>query len=413
MNLAKKILFFRKKFYGNIEIKIILDILLRTCITKGYKNKLFLMLGPTETGKSFSIKKLSFLIGKHIPLICSNGSIINSLGTLAIPFLNQLIRKSVGIKFYQENLIIRGKLSNLKIKNKKNNLSNKHAKLNLKINCCEKIYDISQGLLHKIIEKNINIGDIIIINRTTGDIYTDRSNESFCVDKEKHPDTSGGENYFDRVIITEQLITLEELDNINLKDNFLGKYFSSQLTDFNLKKNENLDEILIKWIKNKKMKIIRGFLIIDDINLLDDNKFSFIKQLILRFVCPTILCIGNSNSEDFSIKSMKKFIPLDFLRSTVLGLYRPSDCKEFFEIIKYSSFEFNICINTKVISLLIKIALDCGLKYALYLLSVSTVFKKGNRLKLKDIRSSYNLFFNCKSCLLFTGYQHFKIFNLK
>jgi len=415
MNSFHEYNFLKKEFFGNIEIKTILDLILSTYIIKRSKNKLFLLIGLSETGKSFSIKKLSRMIGQNIPVVFSNGSIINSIGECSIAFLNQLIRKSIGIKFYQENLIVEGKLSNLKIKNttinKKNNLSNKKTILSLQLDGFEKFYDISQGLLKKIVEKNIKIGDSIIINRTTGDVFKEHSVESNCFGNRKNPNSLSENILFDKVLVTEELVTLEELDNINLKDNLLGKYFSNQFVNFNSKSGENLDEILIGLIKTNKMKMIRGFLIIDDINLLAENSFFFIKQLLFRFVCPLILCIGSTKpeNEDFSMEK-KNHIPLDFIRSSVLSSFKPFECKEFFEIIKYTTFKFNICIKISAISLLVKIGLECGLKYALHLLSISTIFKIGDILKLKDIRKSYNLFFNCKSCLLFTGYEHFKIF---
>jgi hypothetical protein len=46
----------------------------------------------------------------------------------------------------------------------------------------------------------------------------------------------------------------------------------------------------------------------------------------------------------------------------------------------------------------------------MYLLSISSVLKKKNFININDIKKSYNFFFNCKRCIIFTKCQHFKIF---
>ena len=180
-----------KNLIGNIEIKSIFDILIRFFSLMKFKAMLFLITGIPETGKTSSLTTLSTIIGKKIPFIFSNGFFINSFNQTNINIINQLARKSIGIKFYQENFIIKGRLFNLEIKDSKNNLFTENAKLTLKIGDLEKIYHISHGLLKKIIKKKFKLGEELVINRTTGDVS---SSSNLDIENKSHNKQKKNEN---------------------------------------------------------------------------------------------------------------------------------------------------------------------------------------------------------------------------
>jgi hypothetical protein len=54
--------FLKKKFFGNNEVKTILDLIIDLKNIRGFKNKIFLLTGLSETGKTFSLTKLSFIL---------------------------------------------------------------------------------------------------------------------------------------------------------------------------------------------------------------------------------------------------------------------------------------------------------------------------------------------------------------
>ena len=230
---------YKKQMMGNIQIKTILDFIIKFFKIKNYKSKIILLTGITENGKTFSLIKLSLILGKNIPFIFSNGASFNSPYKSCTNFLNKLARKSVGIKFYQENFIVKGRLSNLEIKDFQSSSYCKYARITLKSETSEKMYDISEELLKKIIKKHIKLGDIIVINRTTGDIYCEKINDLKCFYKDNINYTLSIRNDFEKMAITEQIVTLEELDNVNEKDNFLRKYFSTQFDSYKNKKKRN------------------------------------------------------------------------------------------------------------------------------------------------------------------------------
>jgi DNA helicase TIP49 (TBP-interacting protein) len=110
-----------RKIFGKVEIKIIFDILMQIRRITKCRSKLFFLTGLSETGKTFSLITLSKKIGKDIPLVFSSGFWINSFSDIKRNLLLQMSRQAIGIKFYQENFIIKGVLVNLEIKNKKIN----------------------------------------------------------------------------------------------------------------------------------------------------------------------------------------------------------------------------------------------------------------------------------------------------
>lgn len=402
----------KKQFFGNIEIKIILDFIIKIFKIKNYKSKIILLTGISENGKTFSLIKLSLILGKNIPFIFSNGLSFISPNKICTNLLNKLARKSVGIKFYQENFIVKGKLSSLEIKDFKLSSYCMYARITLKRETSEKMYDISEELLKKIIKKQIKLGDIITINRTTGDIYSEKFIDLKCFYNDYGTYNQSIRNSFEKIVVTEQVVTLEELDNVNENENFLRKYFSTQFDSYRNKKKKELDGILAKWVKNYKIKLTRGILALDDVHLLNDVNFSFLKNLLQKFTSPIILCCGLAyfKYKELTLLSSSHLFPLDFLNSCVVSTFRPTCCKEIFEIIKCTCCRLNLSIKKGAVSLLVKVGLECGLKYSIYLLSISSVLKKTKFLKIGDIKQSYNLFFNFGRCITFTKFQHFKSF---
>ena len=140
-----------KRIFGKVEIKIIFDILMQIKKIRNCTSKLFILTGLSEIGKTFSLITLANKIGKDIPLVFSSGFWVNSFSNIKKNLLLQMSRQAIGIKFYQENFIIKGILVNLEIKNKKTNDSFNFGRLTLKNleNC--KTYDISEELLKKIL----------------------------------------------------------------------------------------------------------------------------------------------------------------------------------------------------------------------------------------------------------------------
>jgi DNA helicase TIP49 (TBP-interacting protein) len=400
-----------RRIFGKVEIKIIFDILMQIRKIRKCRSKLFFLTGLSETGKTFSLITLSKKIGKDIPLVFSSGFWINSFSDIKRNLLLQMSRQAIGIKFYQENFIIKGVLVNLEIKNQKSNHSFNFGRLTLKNLQNSKTYDISEELLKKILTKKIKIGDTLLINRTTGDIYNHANDNLFYFEGQKNQKLETNDS-LEKIVITEQLVTLDELDNVNQKNNLIGKYFSNQFEDINSKNKENLEEVLGKWVKFNKIKIIKGLIVIDDIEWIKIDGIIFIKELLSKFLAPSILIVSKSDVDNKNFQpnfsEQTRLVTLSDIN--ILVTFKPINCKELFEIIKTKCMELNIYINRKAIGFLVKIGLNCGLKYSLYILSVSILIKKNEGIKIYDIKSSYEIFLNSKRSIVQTKFQHFKIF---
>ena len=400
-----------RKIIGNIEVKIIFEIIIQIKRIKKSQSKFFLLTGLPDIGKTFSLTTLSDKLGKDIPLVFSSGPWISSCSFSKKSLLFQMSRKAIGIKFYQENFIMKGILVNLEIKNKKVNCSSNHIKLTLKSIGEKKNYYISQELLKKILNKKIKIGDNLLINRTTGDIYNYKNDDLFYY-KEKKVQKLEYDSGIEKIIITEQLVTLEELDNVNQKTNLMSKYFSNQPEEHIDQTRENLDNLLKKWVRYNKIKIVKGLIVIDGIEWVRIKEYNFLKELLSKFLSPSILTVAKS---DFD---RKRFLSnfsqgkpwVDLSNKNISVSFKPLNCKEIFEIIRAKCIELDLYIKKNAIGFLVKIGLNCGLRYSLYILSVSRLIKQKKGIGIKDIKISYEIFLNSKRCIILTTFQHFKIF---
>ena len=74
MENLKNINLYRRHFFGNIEVKIIFDLLIKLYKLKKFKALLFFLNGVSENGKTISLYTLSFSIGNYIPFMFSKTS---------------------------------------------------------------------------------------------------------------------------------------------------------------------------------------------------------------------------------------------------------------------------------------------------------------------------------------------------
>ena len=156
-------------------------------------------------------------------------------------------------------------------------------------------------------------------------------------------------------------------------------------------------------------------MVIDDVTLINEKNFTFIKDLLLKFTCPLILCIGSSsyNHRDFSVFSSKRTLSLNYIEKSVISLFKPNNCRELIEIIRHKCLEYKVKTSKESINLLVKIGLECGSKYSLYILSVSSILNKKNFFQQIDVKKSCKLFLDHQKSIFFTKNQHFKIFYTK
>jgi DNA helicase TIP49 (TBP-interacting protein) len=368
----------------------------------GMKN--IFISGFKGSGKFHTAKILASSIDSRLPLVFFNGPDIIHEKTENENNLSILSRKAVCITFYQDIRILKGRLIDLKIIQKKKDFKKIYCKISLRSEKIQSVYRISATLLKKMIIKKIKIGDIVNIDIGKGDIYkekvSDYKNELLIL----------GEN-IEINKIKEHVISLNELDFLNFNPSRFFEYKAYKSNELSVTKKEKIDQLVVKWSKENKIKIFKGTVFIKNIEYLNSICFSFFKKILDGLLSPSFLC--TSDDTMYSSKDLSNYssgsIPLDFLDRFSIFMVKPFGKSEIRKILINKLLDGNIILENKVLDFLVKICVQCGFDFTLYLTSIliNTLNFNASNVKIGDVLRIYDLFVDYRRlvcnpvCILF------------
>ena len=180
-----------------------------------FENRGIFISGPIGTGKTTLVIALSKLLDSKFPFIKISGAGTPAPSSSKIALLDQATRKSVGITFYQETIILEGEIVKIL---KRGDKKNKSVKLVIKNQNVQGTYLIGPKFKNNFIKNKIEKGDKVSIDKMTGEIYFHQKivGENFENNeiKKKYEYRQGN---IERLKIIEHFVTLEEIDSFNAK----------------------------------------------------------------------------------------------------------------------------------------------------------------------------------------------------
>jgi DNA helicase TIP49 (TBP-interacting protein) len=358
------------------------------------------IIGNSSTGKTCLSIAIGLSIDKHVPFVIGNGSELNFINLSRIKNIKQMIRKAIGVKFFNESFIIQGKVINIKINEKIEKNKNYYAKLVLKSEEIQSIFEINFELYSQILNQMIQKGDIIMIDKGKNIIEKLEFNDKKLRKKETMTRKIVKQD-LERQEIHEHIITIYELDLLNsFSDIGLSKLYIDNIPEISDQIREKIDKIIMKWQKNKKISIIKGILLLENANILKTDLFSFLSKNIESFLCPSIiLTTGNSDLKINDSDVISSYgIPVDFLDRFLLIQNNPYSYKEIKEILALKTNQEAIYFSSEALELLIKIGIECGIRYCIYVLSIIslTSYNKFSKIDIIIVKKSFLLFVDSK-----------------
>lgn len=380
-----------------------------------FENRGIFISGPIGTGKTTLVIALSKLLDSKFPFIKISGAGTPAPSSSKIALLDQATRKSVGITFYQETIILEGEIVKIL---KRGDKKNKSVKLVIKNQNVQGTYLIGPKFKNNFIKNKIEKGDKVSIDKMTGEIYFHQKivGENFENNeiKKKYEYRQGN---IERLKIIEHFVTLEEIDSFNAKKKKISKIFSDIGSEINSKKREKIDRILINWRKKNRIKFIRGILFIDDAHLLDSICYSYVGKLVENTFSPNFIFTTNCSRKKIngSNSIAPHGIPIDFLDRFLMLPTSPLSKSEIERVIETKSNVLGLILAMQSRQLLVKIALECGLNYSLHLLPIICLDlgNDQNIICVDKIKGSYKLFLNYRQFIRNTTCLKYFLFNEK
>jgi DNA helicase TIP49 (TBP-interacting protein) len=153
-------------YVGQKNVRRALFMFVNLINQQNFENRGLIVTGPSGTGKSSLGIAISKLLFPKFPFVKINGSEIGSSIIPKTEFLHQIIRKTIGICFYQESLIIEGEVVELNLYDE-----GQKRKLVIRNQNIQSIYELGPKIFKKFLQNKIKKGDFVSIDKVNGEIY--------------------------------------------------------------------------------------------------------------------------------------------------------------------------------------------------------------------------------------------------
>merc|ERR1711934_644640 len=330
--------------------------------------------------------------------------------------LTQAFRRSIGIRIREEAEIIEGEVVDIEIETPANGGVATFGKMTLKTTEMETMYDLGQKMIETIQKDDIQAGDVITIDKSSGKISL--LGKSFA--RSRDYDAMGPQTRFVQCPEGElqkrkeavHTVSLHEIDVINSRQQGFLALFAGDTGEIKNEVREQIDAKVAEWREEGKADIVPGVLFIDEVRMLDIECFSFLNRALESESAPVVIMATNrgiTNIRGTDYKSPHG-IPLDLLDRMLIISTQPYSQKEIRKILDIRAEEEDVEMTDEAKDLLTKIGTESTLRYAIHLITVSNLVamkRKAQEVDVQDIRKVYSLFVDVKRSTQFlVDYQN-------
>jgi len=371
-----------------------------------------LLVGPPGTGKTAIAIAIARELGEDTPFVAMSGSEIYSSEKKKTEILTEALRRALGVRIREKRLVYEGVVKELKIRRARHPLVPymtipKEARITLATRDDEVTLTVGEEITHQILELGIRRGDVIWIDAETGRVH--RIGKAKGIEKAKYYDIEThriveipkGPVKKEKEIV--RTFTLHDLDLYIASQRALISFFTIGIErEIPPEVRREVDEMVRKWIEDKKAEMIPGVLFIDDAHMLDIEAFSFLSRAMESELSPIIILATNrgiARIRGTDIESPHG-MPLDLLDRLLIIPTRPYNAEEIREIIKIRASEEEIKITDEALEELVKIGVETSLRYAVQLMEPARIIAMDNgrsKVTVEDVKKARSLFIDVNS----------------
>merc|ERR1712194_959171 len=360
--------------------------------------------GQPGTGKTAIAMGMAKALGEDTPFTCIAGSEIFSLEMSKTEALTQAFRQSIGVRIREEAEIIEGEVVEIEIEQTEGRAAT-FGKMTLKTTEMETIYDLGQKMIEQVQKDNIQAGDVVTIDKSSGKITL--LGKSFA--RSKDFDAMGPQARFVQCPDGElqkrkevvHTVNLHEIDVINSRSHGFLALFAGDTGEIKQEVRQQIDAKVAEWREEGKAEIVPGVLFIDEVHMLDIECFSFLTRALEMESAPIVIMATNRGITKIRGTDYKSphGIPLDLLDRALIISTVPYAERQVRKILDIRAEEEDVEMTESAKELLTKIGMESTLRYAIHLITVANLVclkRKGQEVDIQDIRKVYSLFVDIK-----------------
>merc|ERR1719390_27994 len=335
--------------------------------------------------------------------------------------LTQAFRRSIGVRIREEAEIIEGEVVEIEIERPANGQAATFGKMTLKTTEMETMYDLGAKMIETIQKDNIQAGDVITIDKSSGKISL--LGKSFA--RSRDYDAMGPQTRFlqcpegelqkrKEVVHT---VNLHEIDVINSRQQGFLALFAGDTGEIKAEVREQIDAKVAEWREEGKATIVPGVLFIDEVHMLDIECFSWLNRALESDLAPVLIIATNRGITKIRGTRYKSphGIPIDLLDRLLIVSTSPYSETEVRKILHIRCEEEDVEMSDDAKDLLTRIAMETSLRYAIHMImaaSLVCIKRRGTEVSVDDIKRVYSLFVDVKRSTQFLmEYQQEFMFN--
>merc|ERR1712224_896328 len=364
-----------------------------------------LVAGQPGTGKTALAMGMAKSLGEDTPFTMLAGSEIFSLEMSKTEALTQAFRRSIGVRIREEAEIIEGEVVEIEIERPANGQAATFGKMTLKTTEMETMYDLGQKMIETIQKDNIQAGDIITIDKSSGKISL--LGRSFA--RSRDYDAMGPQTRFVQCPEGElqkrkevvHTVNLHEIDVINSRQQGFLALFAGDTGEIKGEVREQINAKVSEWREEGKADIVPGVLFIDEVHMLDIGCFSFLNRALENDTAPVLITATNRGITKIRGTDYESphGIPIDLLDRMLIINTDPYTSDEVKRILTIRCEEEDVEMTEDAIALLTRIGTDTTLRYAIHMITSAHLVcqkRQGTEVDIQDIKRVYTLFMDLK-----------------
>ncbi|KAF9069198.1 TIP49 C-terminus-domain-containing protein [Rhodocollybia butyracea] len=348
----------------------------------GLSGRAILLAGPPSTGKTAIARGMAATLGPDVPFTTITASEVYSLSMSKTEALTQALRRSIGVRIREEEEVVEGEVVEIVVERGITG-SGKSGRVILKTTDMETVYEMGGKMIDEMTKEKVLAGDIISIIKSSGRI------------------TKLGEILTRRT--TTHTVSLHEIDIINSRTQGFLALFAGDTGEVAAPLRAQIDVKVGEWREEGKAELVTGVLFIDEVHMLDMECFSFLNRALEGELAPLVVMASNRGIARIRGTEMRgpHGLPPDLLDRVLIvatSKYAPEEVRQ---IIKIRCQEEDVEVGADAEELLVQIAGEAGMRYALGLIAVSQVVAR-RRMKntgggsevveVEDLRRAYGCF---------------------
>lgn len=369
-----------------------------------------LFVGPPGSGKTALAIAVARELGEDTPFVMINGAELYSAEVKKTEILMRAVRRAIGIRIREFRRVYEGVVKELKFALASHPFNPyvkvpRGARITLVTRDEEKTLEVDQSIAMQLAQLGVRRGDLISIDNDSGEVF--KLGRVKGVEKAKYYDVETakvfeempkGKIFKEKEIV--RTVTLHDLDEAYAAQrramiSLIGIGAEEREIDPEIRKA--VDETVRKALNEDKVSLVPGVLFIDDVHMLDIEAYSFLSRVLESEFSPIIIMATNRGITKIRGTDIESphGIPLDLLDRLLVITVRPYTPDEMREIILIRAEEEEVRLSKEAVDLLVKIASERSLRYAVQLLQPARIVaeKMGREeIRAEDIEEVSKLF---------------------